>query len=98
MTCRELIEFLIEYTDGHLAPEVRAEFDQHLRACASCVAYLATYRKTIELARSSMCDDADSPVPASVPRDLVAAILSARNRPTAGTDAPRRDGQSQPAK
>lgn len=98
MTCRELIEFLMEYTDGHLAPEVRAEFDRHLRTCASCAAYLETYRKTIDLARGSLCVEADGTLPASVPDELVEAILKARGRRTAGEAGLSRDDHPHPAK
>lgn len=84
MTCRELIDFLIDYTDGELPAEVRAEFDRHLSVCPSCVAYLDTYRKTISLARDSMCGNADEPVPPSVPRGLLNAIVEARRKQHGG--------------
>lgn len=80
MTCRELIEFLMDYTDGKLPPEARAEFEHHLSLCASCVAYLDTYRTTVGLARQSLGCDADQPVPPSVPKGLVNAILEARRK------------------
>jgi len=37
MACREAIERLYEYFDRELTPEVRAEVEHHLRACAGCV-------------------------------------------------------------
>ena len=37
MECREAIERLYEYFDRELTPEVRAEVEHHLRACAGCV-------------------------------------------------------------
>ena len=78
MTCRELIDFLMDYTDGKLDPAVKAEFDRHLSVCASCVAYLESYRRTVTLARDSMATD--NPVPSDVPKGLVNAILEARRR------------------
>ena len=54
----------------------RAEFDRHMAACPSCVDYLKTYEKTIELAKTC----ADNPVPDEVPESLVQAILEARKR------------------
>jgi anti-sigma factor RsiW len=88
MTCRELIDFLMEYTDGTLAATVRTEFERHLTVCPSCRAYLDSYIKTVALARESLCHGADEPVPPSVPRGLVQAILNARrqdqNRPPTG--------------
>jgi anti-sigma factor (TIGR02949 family) len=50
MTCKQAIEKLAEYLDGELTPEVLRGFEAHVNACAPCRAYLATYRKTKELA------------------------------------------------
>jgi anti-sigma factor (TIGR02949 family) len=50
MTCREAIEKLAEYLDGELTPATLERFEAHLAVCAPCRAYLATYRKTRELA------------------------------------------------
>lgn len=80
MTCRELIDFLMDYTDGGLPEQVRAEFDRHLAVCPSCAAYLDTYRRTVDLAKEAHCVSDDEPVPADVPRGLVNAILAARRR------------------
>lgn len=77
MTCREVIEFLMDYTSGELPHEVRAEFERHLELCPPCVAYLHTYEQTRELARHA-CISQDKPVDADVPEELVRAILAAR--------------------
>lgn len=50
MTCQEAIEKLAEYLDAELTPGVLADLEAHLEICAPCGAYLATYRKTKELA------------------------------------------------
>jgi anti-sigma factor RsiW len=76
MTCRQLIDFIGSYRDNELKPDQRVEFERHLRACPSCVAYLETYEKTILLARAA----ADGPVPNDVPESLVQAILAARGK------------------
>ena len=79
MTCRELADFLMDYLDGELPRDVRAAFDRHLSLCPNCVAYVATYRTTIELGRRAFDDDmADAG--AAVPPDLVRAILAASKR------------------
>src|SRR5262249_45620401 len=57
MTCRELADFLMDYLDGGLSPDVRAAFEQHLAVCPNCVAYMKTYRTTIELGRRAFDDD-----------------------------------------
>jgi anti-sigma factor (TIGR02949 family) len=76
MTCQQLIDFIMSYLDDELPLPQRAEFDRHMAACPSCVDYLKTYEKTIELAKTC----ADNPVPDEVPESLVQAILEARKR------------------
>ena len=75
LTCRELIEFLMQYVDGELpAAQLRA-FERHLEICPSCVAYLAGYRATVAMARHAV-HAADEAV-TSVPDALLHAILEA---------------------
>lgn len=50
MTCKDAIAKLAEYLDAELTPGVLAEFEAHLQVCAPCRAYLATYRRTKDLA------------------------------------------------
>jgi predicted anti-sigma-YlaC factor YlaD len=50
MTCREAIDVLDDYLDAVLTPDVLAKIEAHLRECAPCRAYLATYERTAELA------------------------------------------------
>lgn len=49
MTCKEAIDVLAEYIEASLTPALADELERHLRDCAPCRAYLATYRKTREL-------------------------------------------------
>lgn len=53
MNCRELIAVLDDYLEGVLTPEDREDLEAHLRACAPCRAYLATYRKTKDIAAAA---------------------------------------------
>ena len=50
MTCKDAIAILADYLESTLSPELVEELDEHLRDCAPCRAYLATYRKTKSLA------------------------------------------------
>ena len=50
MTCKEALDKLVEYLDSELTPAILAELETHLAKCAGCRAYLATYRRTRELA------------------------------------------------
>jgi len=48
MTCRELIEELIDYLDG---ARPREAYEHHLALCPSCRAYVDSYLATIRLIR-----------------------------------------------
>ncbi len=72
MNCADLItSFLADYIEGNLPAETLADFEHHLDVCASCVAYLRSYRATIALAAGSADGNAE------VPEELVSAILAA---------------------
>ncbi|MEO6259992.1 MAG: zf-HC2 domain-containing protein [Thermoanaerobaculia bacterium] len=72
ITCREVIEFIIDYLDGELPSEDLRQFKRHLDVCPSCVAYLQNYEQTLRLAR-------DSHEELDLPEGLVAAVLAARS-------------------
>ncbi len=78
ITCKELTDFLMAYLDGELDPKRRSLFDQHLSICPSCVKYLASYRKTVELERDAFKRNPDAEATCDVPEGLVRAILAAR--------------------
>jgi predicted anti-sigma-YlaC factor YlaD len=50
MNCREAIDVLVDYLDATLTSDVLAQLEAHLRVCAPCRAYLATYKRSAELA------------------------------------------------
>ena len=50
MTCKDAIAILADYLESTLSPELMEKLEEHLRDCAPCRAYLATYRKTKSLA------------------------------------------------
>jgi anti-sigma factor RsiW len=76
MTCRDVIEFLMDYEAGDVTPAERSIFDAHLAICPECVAYLNTYRTTVALGRAAArVENAQCP---EAPEELVRAILAAR--------------------
>ena len=79
MNCREFTEFLHEYLFGSLPALERAEFDKHLAQCPWCVAYLDSYRKTMELEQAAFSASLDEPPPSDAPEELIQAILHARS-------------------
>jgi len=76
VTCREFIEFLMEY----LLSEVdREKFDAHLAVCPSCVTYLKTYQETVKVGKAVFADPNET-LPEEPPEDLIKAILAARSK------------------
>jgi anti-sigma factor RsiW len=76
MTCRDFIQFLLDYVEDRLSPEEQLRFDAHLEICPDCRTYLDTYGKTVELAK--LADR--GAIPADAPEDLIQAILRSRPR------------------
>lgn len=74
MSCREFVEFLMEYLLGEVD---REKFDAHLAVCPSCVNYLKTYQQTVRLGKAVFASP-DQKLPEEPPEDLVQAILAAR--------------------
>ena len=75
MTCRDFADFLMDYIDDGLPPEVKRRFEAHLEECPDCVNYLRQYRQTIRLVATA----GDDELMPSMPEELVRAIvLSAR--------------------
>jgi anti-sigma factor RsiW len=74
ITCRQLINFIIDYVDGALDETANAEFERHLGVCPSCRNYLESYRVTMSVTKISITD---APLD-DVPDELVERILSRR--------------------
>ena len=71
--CEEVITFLWAYLAGELPAEKVFEFERHLSVCPSCVNYIETYKKTVELSRGTFEADEED-----VPEDLMRAVMAAR--------------------
>jgi hypothetical protein len=76
MTCRDFADFLDEFLERSLPPELTRQFGEHLKICADCRNYLHGYQQAGQAARAAL-GAADDAVPARVPEGLVKAILSA---------------------
>lgn len=81
MSCREMVEFLDDYTADTLSADQRAVFEQHLDKCPPCVHYVESYQATIHLVKETADPQGASSTTAEVPKmpeQLVQAILAAR--------------------
>lgn len=76
MTCKEVVDFLMDYLAGELGCEERALFEKHLSLCPPCVEFLRAYRLTISLEKAAARECPETLE--RVPEALVRAILAAR--------------------
>jgi hypothetical protein len=67
-TCRETIELLLDYLDGDLPAELRANLEEHLGGCQPCGEFLETYRATMGLCKKALA--------AKMPEEAVAKLHS----------------------
>jgi anti-sigma factor RsiW len=51
-SCEEEVTLIGDYVSSSLSPRVAAAFETHMQACPDCVAFLQTYKKTIEATRA----------------------------------------------
>ena len=49
--CQECIDLLADYVDGALPREQAELLEWHIESCAPCVAFLNTYRGTMDAAK-----------------------------------------------
>ena len=62
--CQQITDLILDYITGELHPDTAAEFEEHLGICPDCVAFMNTYKKTVEVTRSLPCED----IPAEMER------------------------------
>ena len=74
--CRQIAELLGDYLDGSLPRETRELIDFHIDGCAPCVAFLNTYRGTVDAARKLP----DVPIPSELKKRLLAVLKSTTPR------------------
>ena len=78
LTCREVADFLLEYLEGDLPVHQRRAFRRHLFWCSACVAYVESYRKTVNLARA-LGQETPPELSEPLPEEIVRAVLAARD-------------------
>ena len=63
LACSELVELVTDYIEGVMPVAERVRFEEHLRMCEGCAAYLDQMRRTIEL--TGRLTERDVPRPAA---------------------------------
>ncbi|MBI2879860.1 MAG: zf-HC2 domain-containing protein [Candidatus Rokubacteria bacterium] len=79
IACREIAELLADYLDGSLPRRVVELIEWHVEGCAPCVAFLNTYRGTVQAAHQL---PPAAEIPAELKNRLRAVLRSARPHPS----------------
>jgi anti-sigma factor (TIGR02949 family) len=51
LNCQEIIDLLVDYLDGGLPADTAKALETHLEGCPPCIAFVNTYRGTVDAAR-----------------------------------------------
>ncbi len=78
INCRQFEDFIIDYLEDDLERRQKTIFELHLKVCRDCRGYLEAYKRAVEIGRAAF-DDPEGLVPEDVPKDLVRAVLAARD-------------------
>jgi anti-sigma factor RsiW len=70
--CRQIAELLGDYLDGSLPRHTRDLIDFHIDGCPPCVAFINTYRGTVDAARKLT----DVEIPPELKKRLLAVLKS----------------------
>ena len=80
VTCRELTEFIIDYLDGELPPEVHAPLRAAPQGAVPRLRMLPAAVLGHGGCRARRLPECEGEIPADVPEELIAAILDSRRR------------------
>ena len=72
--CRQIAELLGEYLEGTLPQQTRELLEWHIEGCAPCIAFVNTYRGTINAARKLREVD----IPPELKKRLLAVLRTQR--------------------
>jgi Putative zinc-finger len=84
-TCKQMTNLVFDYLHDKLSPNVKRDFQQHLRICPDCVNFLNTYKKTVSVTRSIRAEE----IPPSV-RNSILDFLRGRMRKSGTNSLPSR--------
>lgn len=54
LTCKKATEYLFEFVEKTLTPEIQRAMHAHLDDCKGCAQFADTYKKTSELCRKAL--------------------------------------------
>lgn len=68
LRCRDVGQLLYEYVEQRLEPPISQQLEQHLADCPGCLAFINTYKQTMNLSRDLRCEQ--------IPQELQAKLRS----------------------
>ena len=71
--CPECVELLADYIDGSLPQDQTAQLEWHLDGCPPCVAFVNTYKGTVNAARR-LREQPETSLPAELRQKLIAFL------------------------
>lgn len=74
LECRQIAELLGDYLEGALPRDTRELLEWHIEGCAPCVAFVNTYRGTIDAAKKLR----EVEIPRELKKRLVAVLRTQR--------------------
>ena len=82
ITCREMVDLLSDYVDGHLERALARRLKAHLRGCSECTAFLRTFRTTQALTKEAACQEMPAELKVRLRSFLRATLQRDRSGPT----------------
>ena len=69
-TCAQMTDLVLDYLNDELSPNVKRDFQRHLRICPDCVNFLNTYKKTVSATGTVRPEE----IPARVSNNILAFL------------------------
>lgn len=80
LECRQIAELLADYLDGALPRHTTEMIEWHIEGCAPCVAFIKTYRGTVNAAAKLR----DIGIPPELRRRLLTVLRAKNETPPLG--------------
>ena len=77
LECRQIAELLGDYIDGTLPQATRELIDWHIESCQPCVAFVNTYRGTLQATRRLT----ETPIPPELKQRLLKVLRTRQDAP-----------------
>ena len=74
LTCEQVTALIRDYLAGELDPDLASTFEEHLRRCEDCVAFVNTYKQTVQSVQSLSYDEIPAEMQTRVRQFLRAKI------------------------